>query len=133
MMSASCSTLQMMDTRKEKAERERKNDKTSKRKTRDNNADTDNLFPCLLQLKKPRLDQALSSRQTESSSMQVELLFRELISNWVPPPLETQNTSECDDQQWLFDKAPLRMGGTNPKTSASIDIGLRYYPYTTIF
>ncbi|KAM1006840.1 hypothetical protein EV1_003475 [Malus domestica] len=130
MMSASCSTLQMVDTRREKAERERKNDKTNMRKTRDNNADTDILFPCLLQLKKPRLDQALSSRQTESSSMQIELLFRELISNWVPPPLKTQNTSDCEDQHWLFDKAPLRMGDTNPKTS--ID-GLCYYPYTTIF
>ncbi|TQE00494.1 hypothetical protein C1H46_013920 [Malus baccata] len=59
MMSASCTTLQMMDTRKEKAESERKNHKTSKRKTRENNADFDLLLPCLLQLKKPCQSKAL--------------------------------------------------------------------------
>ena len=54
----------------------------------------------------------------------------ELVWNWVPPPLDNPNT-EFSDQQWLYDRRPLR-NDTNQKTSAASNDHF-CYPYTSLF
>ncbi|KAM5550068.1 hypothetical protein ABKV19_001159 [Rosa sericea] len=67
---------------------------------------------------------------SDSGSLLIESQFRELILNWVPPPLETPNT-EFGDQQWPYDRGPLR-NDTSQKTSAASNDHF-CYPYTTLF
>ncbi|KAF8410410.1 hypothetical protein HHK36_002939 [Tetracentron sinense] len=38
----------------------------------------------------------------QSGSLPIESQFRDLIENWIPPPLQTEHT-EFDDQEWLFE------------------------------
>lgn len=113
------------------------------------------LLPCLSELKKC-MHQVLSSKQidilqqvlgsrpfckfhspngkldliSEGGSLLIESQFTELILNWVPTPLDTPNT-EFSDQQWLYDRGPLR-NDTNQKTSAASHDHF-CYPYTTLF
>ncbi|XP_042494618.1 zinc finger CCCH domain-containing protein 13-like isoform X2 [Macadamia integrifolia] len=48
------------------------------------------------------LEIAESSRKTSSKLKKIESLYRDLIENWVPPPIENIG-NDFDDQEWLFD------------------------------
>ncbi|XP_043713603.1 glutamic acid-rich protein-like [Telopea speciosissima] len=43
-----------------------------------------------------------SARKSGSKLKKIESLYRDLIENWVPPPIENNGT-DFDDQEWLFE------------------------------
>ncbi|CAL2279671.1 unnamed protein product [Prunus armeniaca] len=114
-------------------------------------ADVDLLLPCLFQLKKC-LDQVLYRKPvcstptqthtavhtavlvpsfSQNGSLQKESRFKELVLNWVPPPLENLSSEFNDqDQQWLYDGVSLR-NDTKKKIEAINDH--LCYPFTTLF
>ncbi|KAI3960602.1 hypothetical protein MKX01_003776 [Papaver californicum] len=48
-----------------------------------------------------------TSRGSESAPQGIDLQFRDLIENWVPPTLQLYRT-DFDDQEWLFEMNPQR-------------------------
>ncbi|ONH92246.1 hypothetical protein PRUPE_8G165300 [Prunus persica] len=68
---------------------------------------------------------------SQNGSLQIESRFKELVFNWVPPPLENLSSEFNDqDQQWLYDGVSLR-NDTKKKIEAINDH--LCYPFTMLF
>uniref|UniRef100_A0A1D1YI48 Uncharacterized protein n=1 Tax=Anthurium amnicola TaxID=1678845 RepID=A0A1D1YI48_9ARAE len=76
-----------------------------------------------------KTDSVVSSRSHSSRcccDSNVRRQYKNLIENWIPPPLETENP-EFDDQDWLFGKTARRHDGegeTSRRQVASEDLDL---------